>query len=141
MSSRKIVEWLLRIGVFIEFLGHGLLAIAGEKEWIDWIVRIIHVNVFTATSLLFFIGITDILVALTILLKPYPIILLWAGFWGFFTALIGVVMGNSWLDFVEHSTNWIIPISLFFLLEFYNSFKHIWQLDEFADSKKPPENQ
>lgn len=48
MSQRKKIEWLLRVGVAGEFIGHGLLAIEGKKDWIGWISQMIHVSTPTA---------------------------------------------------------------------------------------------
>ncbi len=114
MTNNKKVEWLLRVGVFGEFLGHGMLAINGKADWISWIVKLIHVDTGTATTLLMLIGFCDILVAIIVLLKPLNPVLLWAAFWGFWTALVRPIVGVGWLDFVERSANWAAPLALYF---------------------------
>lgn len=113
----KKVEWLLRIGVAGEFVGHGLLAIGGKKDWLGWISQMIHVGNPTATTLLLLIGIGDLIVALIILFKPMRPVLLWAAFWGFWTALVRPIVGVGWLDFIERSANWTAPLALFYLLK------------------------
>lgn len=115
MTNKKKVEWLLRIGVAGEFIGHGLLATGGKKDWIGWIAQMIHVSAPTATTLLLLIGIFDLIVALIILFKPIKPILLWAAFWGFWTALVRPIVGVGWLDFIERFANWAAPLALFFL--------------------------
>ena len=35
MTNEKKFEWILRIGVAGEFLGHGVLALQGKADWID----------------------------------------------------------------------------------------------------------
>ena len=120
MESKK-VEWLLRIGVAGEFTGHGLLAIGKKADWIGWISKMLHVEASTATTLLILIGIFDLLVALIVLVKPIKPILLWAAFWGFWTALVRPLVaspafsGTSALDFVERFANWAAPLALYFL--------------------------
>jgi hypothetical protein len=114
MTNDKKVEWLLRIGVAGEFIGHGLLAVGGKADWVGWISKMINVDTSTATTLLLLIGISDVLVALFILFKPVKPILLWAALWGFWTALVRPLVGQSWLDFVERSANWAAPLSLYF---------------------------
>src|SRR3989344_4364162 len=126
MENKKIVEWVLRIGVAGEFLGHGILAIEGKKEWVSWIIQSIHVSDPTATMLLLFIGVFDTVVALIILIKPMPIVLLWAGFWGFLTALVRPLVGIGWLHFIERSANWAAPLALLFLLGFPKSIKELF---------------
>ena len=70
MENTKLVEWILRIGVAGEFLGHGLLAVGGKKDWIGWISGMIHVDAATAGTLLLAIGILDVAAAIIILVKP-----------------------------------------------------------------------
>ena len=120
MNPNKQMEWLLRIGVAGEFVGHGLLAIGGKADWIKWITELIKVEVTTATTLLLVIGIMDVLVALIVLVRPIKPVLLWAAFWGFWTALVRPLVGQSWLDFVERAANWAAPLALFY---FYRANK------------------
>lgn len=114
MIANKKIEWLLRIGVAGEFVGHGLLAIHGKADWIGWISQMIKVDTPTATTLLLVIGILDVLMALIVLVKPIRPLLLWMAFWGFWTALVRPLVGQSWLDFVERSTNWAAPLALYY---------------------------
>ena len=109
------IGWVLRIAVAGEFIGHGMLAIGGKKDWIGWIVQMIHVSPQTATTLLLVIGVSDLLVALVVLLRPIRSVLLWATFWGFWTALVRPIVGVGWLDFVERSANWGAPLALLLL--------------------------
>ncbi len=120
MTNNKKIEWLLRIGVAGEFLGHGLLAIEGKKDWVGWISQLTHVDASMATTLLFLIGLSDVVVALIVLVKPIKPVLLWAALWGFWTALVRPIVGQSVLDFVERSANWAAPLALFY---FYQSQK------------------
>ncbi len=113
----KKVEWLLRVGVAGEFTGHGLLAIGGKTDWVGWISQMIHVSHSMAVTLLLIIGISDLVVALIVLVKPWHPILLWAAFWGFWTALVRPLVGQSILDFVERSANWAAPLALYYFLK------------------------
>ena len=89
MTNTNKAIWALRIGVAGEFLGHGILALVGAM---------------------------DILVALIVLFKPIKPILLWAIFWGFWTALVRPIVGQPIWDFIERFANWGAPLALFFLL-------------------------
>jgi hypothetical protein len=115
MTNDKKIEWLLRIGVFGEFLGHGILAIGGKADWIKWIGNMIHVDVATATTLLLIIGIADIILAIIVLLRPVPMLLLWMALCGFWTALVRPLVGVGWPDFIERSANWAAPLALYYL--------------------------
>jgi len=120
MSNEKKFEWLLRIGVAGEFAGHGLLAIGGKADWVKWISQLTGVEAGTATTLLLLVGVMDVIVAVVVLLKPVRPILLWAAFWGFWTALVRPLVatpafgGTSFLDFIERFANWAAPLALYF---------------------------
>ncbi len=112
----KRIEWILRIAVTGEFLGHGVLAIQGKKQWIEWISQLAGVDSATGTQLLFLIGLLDLLVALIILVRPIRIVILWAVFWGFWTAILRPIVGESIWDFIERFANFGAPLALLFLL-------------------------
>ena len=115
MTNDKKIEWLLQVGVAGEFVGHGLLAIEGKKDWIGWISQLTSVDTSTATTLLLIVGISDVILALIVLIKPIRPLLLWMAFWGFWTALIRPLVGIGWLDFIERSANWAAPLALYYL--------------------------
>lgn len=120
MIAEKKLEWALRLGVAGEFIGHGLLAIGGKQDWIGWISKLTGVSAPTATTLLLLIGISDVIVACIVLVKPVPWVLLWAAFWGFWTAIVRPIVGQSVLDFIERFANWGAPLALYY---FYQSKK------------------
>ncbi|OHA26417.1 MAG: hypothetical protein A3D56_04130 [Candidatus Taylorbacteria bacterium RIFCSPHIGHO2_02_FULL_45_35] len=121
MDNNKKIEWLLRIGVAGEFLGHGLLAIGGKKDWLGWISQMTNVSDSTAATLLLLIGFLDVAVAIIVLVKPMRPVLLWAAFWGFWTALVRPLVGQSVLDFIERFANWAAPLALFYFYKKDNS--------------------
>jgi len=118
MTVAKKMEWALRIGVAGEFLGHGLLAVQGKKDWIGWISQLTNVSDPTARTILLIVGISDVLVALIVLVRPINWVLLWAVFWGFWTALVRPLVGGSWLDFIERFANWGAPLALYYFYKF-----------------------
>ena len=117
------MEWALRIGVAGEFLGHGLLAVQGKKDWIGWFGTFGITGAGIATQILFFIGLVDIALALLILIKPVRLALLWMIFWGFWTALIRPIVGMPIWDFVERSANWGAPLALLLMIGWPRSLK------------------
>ncbi len=122
MNSKK-AEWVLRIAVAGEFFGHGMLAIGGKADWIKWIQHFVSVSPDTAGQMLFFLGCFDVLVALIILVRPIKAVLLWAAFWGFWTALVRPLVGVGWLDFIERFANWGAPLALLLILGWPKTIK------------------
>lgn len=116
MNNSKFVEWILRIAVFGEFLGHGILAIQGKQSWIGWIQQFTGVDAGLAAKFLLIIGLADVTIALIVLTKPIRPIVLWTAIWGFWTALVRPLAGEPIWDFVERSANWGAPLSLYYLL-------------------------
>ncbi|OGH15150.1 MAG: hypothetical protein A2860_00145 [Candidatus Levybacteria bacterium RIFCSPHIGHO2_01_FULL_37_33] len=108
----KRIEWVLRIAVAGEFLGHGVLALEGKKQWVGWISQLTTADTGLATQLLFLIGLSDLIVALFVLLKPVRIILVWAVFWGFWTAILRPIVGEAIWDFIERFANFGAPLAL-----------------------------
>ena len=115
--NNKTVQLILRVAIFGEFLGHGVFALQGKAQWLGWIQKITSVDVALATKLLFIVGVIDITLAIFVLIKPIRPILLWMAFWGFFTAVVRPLVGESFWDFIERWANWGAPLALFLLLK------------------------
>jgi len=115
MDTSKKVQWVLRIGVAGEFLGHGIFALQGRPSWEGWISQLTGVDAATAGTLLTLVGVMDVVVAALALFRPIPIALVWAAFWGFWTALVRPLVGESFWDFVERFANWAAPLALLLL--------------------------
>ncbi len=112
MNNSKYIEWILRIAVAGEFFGHGMLAYGLKADWIKWVSQMTGADAATASQFIYYVGISDILVALIVLLYPIRIVILWAVFWGFWTALVRPLVGVGWLDFIERWANWGAPLAL-----------------------------
>ena len=94
----KLVNWVLRVAVAGEFVGHGVFALQGKKDWVGWFGKFGVSDPDTATQLLFIVGLIDITLAVLILIKPVRLALLWMTFWGFWTALFRPIVGMPFLD-------------------------------------------
>lgn len=127
MKISKRVEWVLRIGVAGEFLGHGVFALHGKKTWVEWFSNFGISNSDTATQMLFIIGLLDLTVAMFVLIKPIRIVLLWAVFWGFWTALLRPIVGEPIWDFVERSANWAAPLALLLMVGWPKKLKDLFK--------------
>jgi uncharacterized membrane protein YphA (DoxX/SURF4 family) len=123
MGNLKLVQWILRLAVAGEFIGHGVFAFQGKVQWIGWISKMTGVDAVMAGQLLWWVGAMDILVALIVLVKPIRIALLWAAVWGFWTALVRPLVGEPIWDFIERWANWGAPLALLLLIGWPKSFK------------------
>ena len=121
--NTKLIEWVLRVAVAGEFIGHGIFALQGRKTWVEWFSIFGISDVGLATQLLFLIGVMDIALAVLILIKPVRLALLWMAFWGFWTALMRPIAGDSIFEFVERWANWGAPLALLLLIGWPKTFK------------------
>ena len=117
LKNQKTAEWVLRIAVAGEFIGHGMFALQGKEGWFKYFTPFGITNEQTIVTLLLVVGIMDLLLALLILLRPIKIAILWMAFWGLFTAMIRWPFGpDPFWDFVERSANWGAPLALLIIL-------------------------
>ena len=121
--NTKLIEWVLRVSVAGEFIGHGAFALQGKKDWISWFAQFGVSDAGMATQLLFIVGVTDIALAILILIKPIRIALLWMAFWGFWTALLRPLVGMPIWDFIERWANWGAPLALLLLIGWPRNLK------------------
>ena len=118
----KVVEWVLRIAVAGEFIGHGVFALQGKESWIEYFT-VVGFSAEAGASLLPIIGIMDIVLAILILVRPIRLALLWMAFWGFATALIRPIAGEPIWDFVERFANIGAPLALLLLVGWPKTIK------------------
>src|SRR3989344_2870527 len=121
--NTKLIQWILRIAVAGEFIGHGVFALQGKKAWIEWFPTFGITDLELARQLLFLIGLMDVALATLILIKPIRIALLWMAFWGFWTALVRPIVGEPIWYFIERWANWGAPLVLLLLVGWPKSFK------------------
>jgi hypothetical protein len=119
-SSKQVeqVEWVLRLGISGMFLGHGVFALSIKQSWFPYFTGV-GIAEAAIPMLLFLIGCMDIAVAALVAVKPLRMVLAWAVFWAFLTALIRPVSGDffslDFMDFVERSANFAAPLALLLL--------------------------
>jgi hypothetical protein len=117
INSLETIEYILRLVVFMTFLGHGMVAYFGNAGWLGYLLTA-GFSLENANDVLPLIGVLDMVVALIILLKPLKYVVLWAVIWAFSTALIRPLSGESVWAFVERGANWGAPFALFLLLQY-----------------------
>lgn len=127
MNSAKRIEWVLRIAVAGEFIGHGILALQGKKQWVDWFGLFGISDAGIAAQILFIIGALDIVLAILVLARPMRAALLWMAIWGFWTAILRPIVGESFWDFVERSANWGAPLALLFMVGWPRALREWWK--------------
>lgn len=117
MVNTKRAQWVLRFAVAGEFIGHGVFALQHKRGWFTYFEAVGITAPETITSLLTIVGVTDIALALIVLVRPVRIATLWMALWGLWTAMIRWPIGpDPMWDFVERWANWGAPLALLFLM-------------------------
>jgi uncharacterized membrane protein YphA (DoxX/SURF4 family) len=113
----KRIEWILRIAVAGEFIGHGIFGLQAKATWVGWAQQLLGVSVETATTLIILVGVMDVALGILVLIKPIRPIVLFMALWGLWTALLRPIVGEPFADFVERWANWGAPLALYYLLK------------------------
>ncbi len=108
--------WLLRIGVAVEYVGHGWAGLSRSRAWLPY-YDLFGISADFALDHMFYItGAIDITVGLLVLVWPARILLLHATVWGVFTALLRPAVGEGWWEFLERGGNYGMPLALLILV-------------------------
>lgn len=126
MHNAKIIEWILRIAMFGEFLGHGIFAVQLKKRFLEMLTAFTGITGDLANSLMKTIGSIDIIVSILVIVKPFRIILIYGAIWAFMTALARPIAGDPIWDFVERWANVGVPLSLLFLRGMPKNLKELF---------------
>lgn len=111
-SKDKLIEWILRIALFGEFFGHGIFALQAKPRFLEMLTAMTGLEGEIAVTVMKVIGGMDIAIGVFALVFPFRLLLLWAAFWGFATALARPIAGDPIWDFVERWANWGVPLAL-----------------------------
>lgn len=122
MKNLKIAEWILRLSIAGEFIGHGVFALQIKEGWFKYFTAL-GFTIDSAKKILPVVGAVDVAVAIIVILKPIRIILLWMAIWGMWTAILRPLGGDPIWDFIERWANWGAPLALLFLRGWPKSLK------------------
>lgn len=109
------ILWILRVGVAMEFIGHGMLgALHLAPSWTTYFA-VVGISKEAALTLMPLVGALDITLGLAVLLYPVRGVILWMAAWGLWTALLRPLASESVWEAVERAGNCGAPFALFLL--------------------------
>jgi hypothetical protein len=124
-GAREQAILALRIGVALEFLGHGIVAMSGHEGRVPLFAPF-GIERAGALLILPVVGVLDVFLAGLTLLRPVRIAVLWMVAWSFFSACLGPLAGMPLLEFVERGANWAAPLALLLLLGLPRRLRDWW---------------
>lgn len=114
-QTRRALEWTLRIGAFLCFVGHGAFGIITKEAWVPYF-GVAGLSRTTALQLMPLVGTVDIIVGCSMLLRPRPSVAYWMVLWAAWTALLRPLSGEPGWETLERAGNYGVPVALALLM-------------------------
>lgn len=108
------VAWILRVGVAMEFIGHGALGIRHVPAWVPYF-GVVGIPSHTAYTLMPLVGAADVALGLAVLIRPVRRVILYMAAWGLFTAILRPLAGESGWEAVERAGNFGAAAALYLM--------------------------
>lgn len=108
------LHWLLRLGVLGCYLGHGAYGVLTKEAWVPYF-GVVGLDRAWAYRLMWWIGVMDIGLGLTMAVVPLRIVLLHLTIWGLWTAALRPLSGDSVWELVERAGNYGVPLAFLVL--------------------------
>ncbi len=123
-STEWKLHWLLRLGVGMEFVGHGACGLHTKAGWLPYF-GVFAIPEAMAWKIMPWVGAMDVALGLSALLAPRRAVLLYMGVWGAFTALLRPAAGEGWFEAIERAYNYGVPFA-FLLLHGWATGRRDW---------------
>ena len=129
-AAGTTLDWILRIGVFLCFLGHGSFALMAKPEWTSFF-GVVGIPEGAAMHIMPWVGLLDLTIGTLALASPRPLVFLWATIWCTWTATLRPLTGLGMWEFWVRGCNFGIPLAFLAL--------HPWprSLREWVDPNTP----
>lgn len=108
------LHYVLRLAIAMCFIGHGAFGIITKPIWANYFA-VFGIGHDMAFRLMPVVGSVDILLGLTMLIKPVRAIALWLVIWGLITAALRPISGEPFAEFIERAGNYGAPLALLIL--------------------------
>jgi hypothetical protein len=125
-STQRAIYWSLRVAVAATFIGHGAFGIITKADWLPYFA-VAGIPDWLAWRMEPLIGTMDISIGVLTLLNPRRGVLVWAVFWGFFTALLRPLAGQGIWEFFERAGNFGPPLAMLYLTGWGTNLTTWWR--------------
>jgi len=102
---------VLRIAAAMCFIGHGAFGIIGKPAWLVYL-GVAGISREQGLVLMPVIGVMDILLGLSVLIRPTKAALAYMTLWAVWTASLRPLAGQGFSEFVERAGNYGVPLAL-----------------------------
>jgi hypothetical protein len=105
------LQWLLRLAVALEFVGHGAFGIIGKQGWLPF-YDVFGLGPDLAWTTMPLVGALDIALGVLVLVRPTRALIAYMALWGLFTATLRPLADQGIWELVERSYNYGVPAAL-----------------------------
>lgn len=114
-ADDDVLVYILRVCVCMTFAGHGYLATQTQSGWYAYLA-VAGIGKRVGGPLMRLIGVVDLaLAALVLFAYPSPLAHCWCMIWGFSTAMMRPLAGESVHQFIERSGNFLPSLALMWM--------------------------
>src|SRR5690242_3438765 len=106
------LEWTLRIGAFMCFVGHGAFGVITKEAWVSYFA-VVGIGREAAYAAMPLVGVVDITMGIVALVRPMPAVFAWMTLWAIWTALLRPLSGEPVWEALERAGNYAVPLALF----------------------------
>ncbi|TMQ52774.1 MAG: hypothetical protein E6K77_00680 [Candidatus Eisenbacteria bacterium] len=108
------MHWLFRLGMLLEFVGHGSAGVSLKEGWIQYFA-VFGFDEPTIHTLMPIVGATDIALGILGFVSPRRWALVWCAFWGLMTASLRPITGESFWEVLDRAGNYGGPLAFLIL--------------------------
>lgn len=109
------VEWILRVGAFMCFVGHGAFGVITKEAWLRYFA-VVGIGPDMAHTLMPVVGLVDIGMGVLMLLAPIPAVGWWMVGWAIWTASLRPLAGEPFAEALERAGNYGAPAAILLLM-------------------------
>jgi hypothetical protein len=113
-TKEQKAYYALRLASAMCFIGHGAFGIITKPIWVNYF-EVFGIGHDLAYRLMPILGSVDILFGLIILIYPIRAVVAWLVLWGFVTATLRPLSGESFGELIERAGNFGAPLTLLLL--------------------------
>ena len=114
-TNEAKIWWLLRLGVCLEFIGHGAFGVITKAGWLPYFA-VWGIPESPAWRIMPIVGTMDILLGLLAFFTPRKSFLLFMAAWGLMTACLRPLAGEPISELFERSYNYCVPLAAFLMI-------------------------
>ena len=111
------MHWFLRLGMLMEFVGHGSAGLTLKEGWVKYFA-VYGFDRSTALHLMPIVGTVDIFLGILGFVSPRRWALAWCAFWGLMTAFLRPLAGETFWEVLDRAGNFGGPLAFLILAGF-----------------------